>query len=92
MQSDRTKRVRVAPKRELLKGCVHCDRDLAEVRKAGHNDERRPPDNPSTPGQPYDSIFAEQGVGNHGTQQHNEYVVFHGQQCYPEYIVWYTTS
>lgn len=57
-----------------------------------HNDERRPPDNPSTPGQPYDSIFAEQGVGNHGKQQHNEYVVFHGQQCYPEYIVWYTTS
>jgi aminoglycoside phosphotransferase len=57
-----------------------------------HNDERRPPENPRTPGQPFDSIFAEKGVGNYGTQKHNEYVVFRGQQCYPEFIVWYKTS
>ena len=57
-----------------------------------HSDERRPPDNPSTPGLPFDSIFAEKGVGNSGTQAQNEYIVFDNRQCYPEFIVWYTVG
>jgi hypothetical protein len=55
-----------------------------------HNQQRRPPDNPATPGRPFDSIFAQHGVGRGGQQQHNEYVVFDRHQVYPEYIVRYT--
>ena len=59
---------------------------------------RRPPLNPRTPGLPYDSIFAQEGVtkhglasnGNAGKQFHNEYVIFNKRQVYPEYAVWYT--
>ena len=54
-----------------------------------HKNERRPPDNPATPGRPFDSIFAEHGVANRGAQRHNEYVVFDRYQVYPEYIVRY---
>jgi hypothetical protein len=61
-----------------------------------HQNRRRPPDNPATPGEPYDSIFAETSMAPgtrppHG-QQHNEFVGFRHDQIYPEYIVWYTTS
>jgi hypothetical protein len=58
--------------------------------------QRRPPNNPATPGLPYDSVFAEEGVtdnghgGGHGSQFHNEYVVFATAQVYPEYVIWYT--
>ena len=52
--------------------------------------ERRPIENPATPGAPYDSIFAEKDVANGGRQAHNEFVVFRHDQVYPEYIVWYT--
>ena len=55
-----------------------------------HNQQRRPPDNPATPGRPFDSIFTQHGVGRVGQQQHNEYVVFDRHQVYPEYIVRYT--
>ena len=55
-----------------------------------HNGQRRPLDNAATPGRPFDSIFAEHGVGRGGQQQHNEYVVFDRYQVYPEYIVRYT--
>ena len=53
---------------------------------------RRPPDNPATPGLPYDSVFAKEGFTTNfnGKQFHNEYVVFSGAQIYPEYVVWYT--
>ena len=54
-----------------------------------YKNERRPPDNAATPGRPFDSIFAEHGVANRGTQRHNEYVVFDRYQVYPEYIVRY---
>eukprot|EP00802_Teleaulax_amphioxeia_P020330 Tamp_20608.p1 GENE.Tamp_20608~~Tamp_20608.p1 ORF type:complete len:317 (+),score=46.09 Tamp_20608:2-952(+) len=53
---------------------------------------RRAPDNPATPGRPYDSIFAERGKANGGQQQHNEYVVFDRTQIYPEYLVCYTVN
>jgi hypothetical protein len=49
-----------------------------------------PPENPATPGRPFDSIFAEHGIANGGQQHHNEYVVFDRHQVYPEYIVQYT--
>jgi hypothetical protein len=58
--------------------------------------QRRPPNNPATPGLPYDSVFAEEGVtdnglgGGPGSQFHNEYVVFSKAQVYPEYVIWYT--
>eukprot|EP01047_Picozoa_sp_COSAG01_P039368 COSAG01_NODE_3249_length_6355_cov_4.524137_1_plen_798_part_00 len=58
--------------------------------------ERRPPNNPATPGLPYDSVFAEESVtdngqgGGPGSQFHNEYVVFAKAQVYPEYVIWYT--
>jgi hypothetical protein len=66
-------------------------------RAAGsHVGDRRPPDNPATPGAPFDSIFAETGISQapagHGTQAHNEFVVFRHDQVYPEYIVWYTAG
>jgi hypothetical protein len=60
--------------------------------KTTHSGERRPPENPVTPGAPYDSIVAEGGVANGGAQKHNEYVVFAENQVYPEYIIWYTVS
>jgi len=50
--------------------------------------QRRPPNNPATPGLPYDSVFAEEGVTDNGrgpgSQFHNEYVVFAKAQVYPE--------
>jgi hypothetical protein len=58
--------------------------------------QRRPPNNKSTRGLPYDSVFAEEGVtdngqgGGLGSQFHNEYVVFSSAQVYPEYVIWYT--
>eukprot|EP01045_Picozoa_sp_COSAG04_P003733 COSAG04_NODE_155_length_22379_cov_5.613707_1_plen_331_part_00 len=55
-----------------------------------HSRERRPPNNPKTPGRPFDSIFAETRVAHAGQQQHNEYVVFAKNQVYPEFIIWYT--
>jgi hypothetical protein len=57
-----------------------------------HRKERRPPDNPATPRQPYDSIFAEQGVASSGRQAHNEFVVFDRAQVYPDYIIWFKLS
>ena len=53
---------------------------------------RRPPDNPATPGLPFDSVFAEEDVTEHsrGKQFHNEYVVFAKAQVYPEHVIWYT--
>eukprot|EP01045_Picozoa_sp_COSAG04_P020626 COSAG04_NODE_2129_length_4736_cov_3.960319_1_plen_1220_part_00 len=57
---------------------------------ARHTGERRPPDNPQTPGAPHDSIFAETGVANGGAQLHNEYVVFSQDQVYPELLIYYT--
>ncbi len=58
-----------------------------------HVGDRLPPDNKATPDGrlPYDSIFAESGVANSGDQTHNEYVVFHGDQVYPELLIYYTT-
>ena len=42
--------------------------------------ERRPPNNPATPGLPYDSVFAKEGITDRGqgpgSQFHDEYVVF----------------
>ena len=58
--------------------------------RSTHVGERRPPDNPRTPGAAFDSIFAESGVANFGEQVHNEFVVFRGGQAYPEFVVWYT--
>jgi hypothetical protein len=56
--------------------------------KTQHKQQRRPPANPAVgPSRPYDSIFAECGVGRVGP--HNEYVVFDRSQVYPEYIVHY---
>jgi hypothetical protein len=55
-----------------------------------HNGQRRPPENPATPGRPFDSIFAEHHIAHDGQQHHNEYVVFEKFQVYPEYIVRYT--
>ena len=52
-------------------------------------EERRPPENPDAPGEPYDSVFAEAGVANRGRQEHNEYVCFDRKRVYPEHIVWY---
>eukprot|EP01051_Picozoa_sp_SAG22_P016930 SAG22_NODE_2499_length_2508_cov_1.349938_2_plen_522_part_00 len=56
--------------------------------------ERRPPNNKSTPGLPYDSVFAKEGVTDRGqgpgSQFHNEYVVFSKAQVYPEFVIWYT--
>ena len=57
---------------------------------AMHQTDRRPPLNPARQGQVFDSIFAETGVANSGTQLHNEYIVFSSAQVYPEFIVWYT--
>jgi hypothetical protein len=54
-----------------------------------HSGQRRAPDNPATPGRPFDSIFAEKGIANSGIQNHNEYVVFDRLQVYPEFIVRY---
>jgi hypothetical protein len=51
--------------------------------KNTHKGERRPPLNSSTPGRPYDSIFAERGVGVQRTstdQGHHEFIVFSGHQ------------
>eukprot|EP01048_Picozoa_sp_COSAG05_P006301 COSAG05_NODE_404_length_10192_cov_3.830377_4_plen_327_part_00 len=68
---------------------------------------RRPPPNPAlsggggggssaqgrgVSGTPHDSILAESGVANNGRQGHNEYIVFHPGQAYPEFIVWFTPS
>ena len=55
-----------------------------------HTNERLPPDNPATPGKSHDSIFAQMGVANGGTQHHNEYVVFNSDQVYPECLIYYT--
>ena len=55
-----------------------------------HQQDRRAPDNPATPGRPYDSIFAEGRVARRGDQIHNEYVVFDSTQIYPDYIVNYS--
>ena len=55
-----------------------------------HSGERRPPNNPATPGAPHDSIFAETGVANDRRQTHNEFVVYQPNAVYPEFIVWYT--
>ena len=60
--------------------------------RASHLHERRPPPNPATPGEPFDSIFAETRVANARQQTHNEFVVFRHDQVYPEYIVWYTAG
>jgi len=53
---------------------------------------RRPPDNPALPGQPHDSVFAEEGVTDNGrgpgSQFHDEYVIFNGKQIYPEFVIW----
>jgi hypothetical protein len=49
--------------------------------------ERRAPNNPATPGRPFDSIFAENGVANGGKQKHNKYVVFDYSQVYAKYVV-----
>jgi hypothetical protein len=58
--------------------------------------DRRPPDNPATPGLPYDSVFAKEGFTDNGrgpgSQFHNEYVVFSNAQVYPEYVIWYTRT
>jgi hypothetical protein len=59
-----------------------------------HNDSkrptRRPPENSS--GRVYDSIFAQSGVANNGSQEQNEYVLFKGDQVYPEFLVTFTVS
>jgi len=55
--------------------------------RAQHGQQRIPPDNSATPGRPFDSIFAETGVANSGSQKHNEYVIFDRSQAYPEYLV-----
>ena len=56
--------------------------------------QRRPPNNPATPGFPYDSVFAKEGHTDNGqgpgSQFHNEYVVFNRAQVYPEYVIFYT--
>jgi hypothetical protein len=65
-----------------------------------HQNERLPPENPDMPGRSHDSIFAETGVapgmkptrGARGGQMHNEYVVFHPDAVYVEYIIHYTVS
>lgn len=75
---------------------LYCRVLMGEAHKATgtHSNARRPPPNPaaSAKGRPFDSIFAEKGVGHGGSQGHNEYVVFARQQCYPEFLVYYTTS
>jgi hypothetical protein len=55
----------------------------------GNERNRRAPMNPATPGRPFDSIFGQAGVGNWGKQLHNEFVLFEGDQAYPEYLVYY---
>jgi hypothetical protein len=60
--------------------------------KTSHSHERRPPLNPSDSrqGATFDSIFAQNGVAQGGTQKHNEFVVFRDYQVYPEFLVRYT--
>jgi hypothetical protein len=53
---------------------------------------RKPQDNPDTPGRAYDSVFAEAGVANRQSQNHNECIVYHGEQAYAEYVIYYTTN
>ena len=55
----------------------------------GNEKCRRAPMNPDPPGRPFDSIFGKVGVGNRGKQVHNEFVLFEGDQAYPEYLVYY---
>jgi hypothetical protein len=57
-----------------------------------HQGDRRPPPNAANHNLPFDSIFAEMGVADGGKQQHNEVVVFNGQQVYPELLVHYTAK
>ena len=54
-----------------------------------HKNARRAPDNPETPGRPFDSVFAEAGVIANGDKSHNEYVIYDQSQVYPEYVVHY---
>jgi hypothetical protein len=49
---------------------------------------RQPPDNQLT-GRPFDSVVAEKDQANFGRQLHNEFVVYHDGQVYPEYLVYY---
>jgi hypothetical protein len=72
----------------VVMGSPHCT-------STSHQNERKPPDNAATPGRPFDSIFAKQGIsfpmpGRHHKQHHTEYVVFDRGQVYPEYVVRYT--
>jgi hypothetical protein len=60
----------------VIMGAPHCT-------KSPHKTERRPPDNPQTPGRPFDSIFAKTGAvrtpSGH-VQAHHEYIVFSSAQ------------
>jgi hypothetical protein len=68
----------------VLMGWPFCTKTL-------HRQERLPP--PNTNGGPkYHSIFAQSGVANNGSQLHNEYIVFKGEQVYPEFLVTFTVS
>ncbi len=53
---------------------------------------RKPPDNSAILGRTFDSVFAEAGVAHSGTQQHNECIVYHGEQAYAEYLIYYTAN
>jgi hypothetical protein len=55
----------------------------------GNESDRRAPKNPATSGRPFDSVFGQAGVGNRGKQVHSEFVLFEGDQAYPEYLVYY---
>jgi hypothetical protein len=50
---------------QVLMGAAYCTRTK-------HTFQRRPPDNKETPGDPFDSIFAQKGVANGGHQKHYE--------------------
>ena len=54
--------------------------------------EDRPPPNPANHNLPFDCIFAETSKADGGRQTHNEIVVFHGQQVYPEFLVEFTAK
>ena len=75
---------------KVLMGWPFCTKTTHNDRDRPERSARRPPQNAT--GILCDSIFAESGVANNGSQMHNEYVVFNRDQVYPEFLVTFTVS
>ena len=67
----------------VVMGWPYCTKKL-------HKNARKPPDNPETPGRPFDSIFAEDIKVDGQKNVHHEYIVFSssqvGQLCMYVYV------